>query len=132
MDGETVRGYVHREDAFFLRSEDTDLQPLSTQTARKEKTPIIFLPSPILYRVARDTTLVTKNGTRHTILKGTKVHVAGFTRDDNVFVVSRLGNPDGFIPRSSLEEVSLERRDTTKPPTEASPRWRLENESWGS
>jgi general secretion pathway protein A len=133
LDGETVRGYVHREDAFFLRSENSDLQPLSTGTVRNEKSPIVFLPSPILYRVARDTTLVTrKNGTRHAILKGTKVHVAGFTRDDNVFVVSRLGNPDGFIPRSSLEEVSIERRDTTKPPTEASPRWRLENESWGS
>jgi hypothetical protein len=59
MDGGTIRGYVHREDAFFVRS---DLQLLSKQTARKGKTSVeteerlregsrvIFLPSPILYR----------------------------------------------------------------------------------
>jgi general secretion pathway protein A len=130
-EGETIRGYVHREDAFFVRSENSDLKPVSRAAGRKEKTPVIFLSSPVLYRAARDTTLVTrKDGTRHTIFKGTKVHVAGFTRDDNAFVISRLGNPEGFIPKASLEAVSSERRDTTKPPTETPPRSRLEKESW--
>lgn len=130
-EGEKIRGYVHREDAFFVRSENSDPKPVSRAVGTKEKTPVNFLPSPVLYRAARDTTLVTrKDGKKHTIFKGTKVHVAGFTRDDNAFVISRLGNPEGFIPKASLEEVSLERRDTTKPPTEAPTRWRLEKESW--
>jgi hypothetical protein len=130
-EGEKIRGYVHREDAFFVRSENSDPKPVSRAVGTKEKTPVNFLPSPVLYRAARDTTLVTrKDGKKHTIFKGTKVHVAGFTRDDNAFVISRLGNPEGFIPKASLEEVSLEQRDTTKPPTEAPTRWRLEKESW--
>ncbi|TMA10386.1 MAG: hypothetical protein E6J89_10610 [Deltaproteobacteria bacterium] len=120
VEGETIRGYVHREDAFFARSENSDLQSHSKKddhlerkaeapkTARSGKDPVIFLPSPILYRVVRDTTLVTKaDGVRLSILKGTKVNVAGFTRENRAFVVSRWGNPDGFVPKANLEEVSL-------------------------
>jgi hypothetical protein len=120
LGGRTIRGYVHREDAFFARSEDSDLQSLSKQTIGEEKKPpVILLPSPILYRVIRDTTLVArKDGERVSILKGTKVRVAGFTREDKAFVVSRWGNPDGFIPKANLEEVPLRRSDTTKTPTE--------------
>jgi general secretion pathway protein A len=120
LDDAAIRGYVHREDAFFAQSENSNSPSISKQgyhrdrktealrTTRRERDPITFLPSPTLYRVARDTTLVTKeDGTRHAILKGTKVQVVGFTRENEAFVVSRRGNPDGFVPKANLEEVSL-------------------------
>jgi hypothetical protein len=34
--------------------------------------------------------------------------VAGISRDDKALVVSRKGNPDGLIARSSLEQIAHE------------------------
>ena len=80
---------------------------------RKEK--IIFLPRPGLYRLRRDTVLVTrKNGTRILIPKGTMVRVAGFTKGDRAFVVSRRGKPEGFIPKTALG-VMTEEKQTVAP-----------------
>jgi hypothetical protein len=86
-----------------------------TATAKLERTSrendeITFLPSPVLYRLTRDTVLVTRrDGARILIPKGTLVRVAGITHDDKALVVSQRGNPDGLIARTSLEEITDDR-----------------------
>lgn len=77
------------------------------QTARaKEEEKINFLPAIALYRVSRSTTLVTREGNRQIFLpEGTRVHVAGLTQSGKALVVSRNGNPDGFVPGWAIEEI---------------------------
>jgi hypothetical protein len=99
-----------------VRSKGTGApQPTARTTApakverRSETNEITFLPSPILYRLTRDTVLVTRrDSARILIPKGTLVHVAGITHDDKALVVSQRGNPDGLIARTSLEEITDE------------------------
>jgi hypothetical protein len=80
--------------------------PAKVARASREKDEITFFPSPVLYRLTRDTILVTRrDGARILIPKGTIVRVAGITRDDKALVVSRKGNPDGLIARASLEAI---------------------------
>jgi hypothetical protein len=81
--------------------------PAKVERAARVKDEIAFLPSPVLYRLTRDTILVTRrDGARVLIPKGTAVRVAGITRDDKALVVSRRGNPDGLIARAGLEEIT--------------------------
>ena len=83
--------------------------PAKVEIPSRAKDEIIFLPSPILYRLTRDTILVTRrDGARILIPKGTVVRVAGVTHDDKALVVSQRGNPDGLIARTSLEEITDE------------------------
>ena len=83
--------------------------PAKVERASREKEEITFLPSAVLYRLTRDTVLVTRrDGARILIPKGTVVRVAGITQDDKAFVVSQRGNPDGLIARTSLEEITDE------------------------
>jgi len=83
--------------------------PAKIERASREKEEITFLPSPVLYRLTRDTVLVTRrDGARILIPKGTLVRVAGITHDDKALVVSQRGNPDGLIARTSLEEITDE------------------------
>jgi hypothetical protein len=80
--------------------------PAKVERSSKEKDEIIFLPSPILYRLTRDTILVTRrDGAGILIPKGTVVRVAGITVDDKALVVSRKGNPDGLIATANLEAI---------------------------
>jgi hypothetical protein len=84
--------------------------PAKTEIASRERDEISFFPTPTLYRLQRDTVLVTRrNGVRILIPQGTLVRVAGITPDDKALVVSRKGNPDGLIARSSLEQIADER-----------------------
>jgi len=84
--------------------------PAKRETASSERDEISFFPTPSLYRLQRDTVLVTRrNGARILIPQGTLVRVAGITPDDKALVVSRKGNPDGLIARSSLEQIADER-----------------------
>ena len=84
--------------------------PAKRETASSERDEISFFPTPSLYRLSRDTILVTRsNGARILIPQGTLVRVAGITPDDKALVVSRKGNPDGLIARSSLEQIAYER-----------------------
>ncbi len=84
--------------------------PAKVERRSRVKDEITFLSSPVLYRLTRDTVLVTRrDGARILIPRGTIVRVAGITRDDKALVVSRKGNPDGFIPTASLEEIPDER-----------------------
>ena len=79
----------------------------------RERDEIVFLPSPVLYRLAAGyDSRYQKNGARILIPKGTLVRVAGITLDDKALVVSRKGNPDGLIARSSLEEIPDEQANT--------------------
>jgi hypothetical protein len=80
--------------------------PAKIEKPSRVKDEITFLPSPVLYRLARDTVLVTRrDGARILIPKGTIVRVAGLTRSDKALVVSRGGNPDGLVARASLEAI---------------------------
>jgi hypothetical protein len=83
--------------------------PAKVERPSRETDEITFLPSPILYRLTRDTVLVPRrDGARILIPKGTLVRVAGITHDDKALVVSPRGNPDGLIARTSLEEITDE------------------------
>jgi hypothetical protein len=83
--------------------------PAKVERTSSVKDEITFLPSPVLYRLMRDTVLVTRrDGARILIPKGTIVRVAGITHDDKALVVSRKGNPDGLIARAGLEEITDE------------------------
>jgi hypothetical protein len=83
--------------------------PAKIEIPSRAKDEIIFLPSAVLYRLTRDTILVTRrDGARILIPKGTIVRVAGITHDDKALVVSQRGNPDGLIARTSLEEITDE------------------------
>ena len=80
--------------------------PAKVERAARVTDEITFFPSPVLYRLTRDTILVTRrDGARILIPKGTVVRVAGITRDDKALVVSRKGNPDGLIATASLETI---------------------------
>ena len=84
--------------------------PAKMEIASRKGHEISFFPTPILYRLSRDTILVTRsNGARILIPQGTLVRVAGITPDGKALVVSRKGNPDGLIARSSLEQFAYER-----------------------
>ena len=80
--------------------------PAKIERPSRRKDEITFLPSPALYRLTRDTVLVTRrDGARIIIPRGTLVRVAGITQDDKALVVSRRGNPDGLIAAASLEAI---------------------------
>ena len=80
--------------------------PAKVERSSRGKDEIIFLPSPVLYRLTRDAILVARrDGARILIPKGTVVRVAGITQDDRALVVSRKGNPDGLIATASLEAI---------------------------
>ena len=68
--------------------------PAKIEIPSRAKDEIVFLPSPIIYRLTRDTILVTRrDGARILIPKGTVVRVAGITHDDKALVVSQRGKP---------------------------------------
>ena len=80
--------------------------PAEMESPSRERDEISFFPTPTLYRLQRDTVLITRrDGARILIPQGTLVRVAGISRDDKALVVSRKGNPDGLIARSSLEQI---------------------------
>jgi hypothetical protein len=90
------------------------------ERASRERDEISFFPTPTLYRLQRDTVLVTRrDGARILIPQGTLVRVAGISRDDKALVVSRKGNPDGLIARSSLEQIADERAEQVAPDSSA-------------
>jgi len=62
---------------------------------------VIFLNRVQDYETIVDTTLVTQEGKRIPIPKGTRLNIAGFTRDE-AFVVSRTDRPNGFVWRDDI------------------------------
>jgi len=80
-----------------------------SQTARVQEERVILLPKTVPYRATKSTTLVTKEGGQRIFLpNGTKVHVAGLTQSGKALVVSKQGNPDGFVPGWAIEEIKEE------------------------
>jgi hypothetical protein len=62
---------------------------------------VIFLNRVQDYETIVTTTLVTQEGKRIPIPKGTKLNVAGFTRDE-AFVISRTDRPNGFVWKDDI------------------------------
>ena len=98
--------------------------PVKKEGAER-KNKIVFFLSPRLYRLTRDTILVTrKDRTRIIIPKGTVVRVAGFADGDRALVVSRRGKPDGYVPRGALVDVADEKETVTSSPIRSEARGR--------
>jgi hypothetical protein len=88
--------------------------PGPTPRAREEDK-ITLLPNAVPYLVIKSTTLVTREHSQRIFLpKGTKIHVAGLTQGGKALVVSRNGNPDGFVPGWAIEEI---KNEEGKPPS---------------
>jgi hypothetical protein len=62
---------------------------------------VTFLTRIQVYETIADTTLITQEGKRVPIDKGTKINVAGFTATE-ALVVSRSDRPNGFIRREDI------------------------------
>ena len=62
---------------------------------------VTFLTRIQVYEAVADTTLVTQEGKRIPIDKGTRINVAGFTSTE-ALVVSRSDRPNGFIRRTDI------------------------------
>ena len=94
-----------------------------TRTARaQEEEKVTLLPNAVPYLVIKSTTLVTREGGERIFLpKGTKIHVAGLTQSGKALVVSRNGNPDGFVPGWAIEEIKNEEGPPPSPMAYGSP-----------
>lgn len=62
---------------------------------------VTFLRKIETYEVVVDTTLVTQEGKRITVKRGTRLNVAGFTPTE-AFVVSRRDRPNAFVRRRDI------------------------------
>jgi hypothetical protein len=62
---------------------------------------VIFLKKIQVYEAVVDTVLVTQEGKRVPIDRGTRLNVAGFTKSE-ALVVSRSDRPNGFIRKSDV------------------------------
>ena len=92
------------------------IAPARMESRSGERDEISFFPTPTLYRLQRDTVLITRrDGARILIPQGTLVRVAGISRDDKALILSRKGNPDGLIARSSLQQIPDERVVSSAP-----------------
>lgn len=65
---------------------------------------VIFLNRIEIYETLNDTTLVTQEGKRIPIPKGTRLNVAGFAGDE-AFVISRTDRPNGYVWRDTIAPV---------------------------
>ena len=65
---------------------------------------VTFLTKVQTYQAAKETTLVTQEGKRLPITKGTVLNVAGFTQND-ALVVSRKDKPNGFVKKTDITPV---------------------------
>jgi hypothetical protein len=62
---------------------------------------VTFLTRIQIYETVADTTLVTQEGKRVPLDRGTKVNVAGFTASE-ALVVSRSDRPNGFVKKADI------------------------------
>ncbi|MFQ5852466.1 MAG: hypothetical protein ACE5JU_18035 [Candidatus Binatia bacterium] len=65
---------------------------------------VTFLTKVKTYVAIVDTTLVTQEGRRIPITKGTKLNVAGFTRTE-AFVISKKDKPNAYVKRTDIAPV---------------------------
>ncbi len=69
-----------------------------------------FLPRIERYEAIANTTLVTQEGKRIPIDRGTRVNVVGFTATE-AFIISRSDRPNGFIRRADLTPLGRSQVD---------------------
>lgn len=62
---------------------------------------VTFVKKIQTYETVVDTTIVTQEGKRIKVTKGTRLNVAGFTSTE-AFVVSRKDRPTGFVKREDI------------------------------
>ncbi len=62
---------------------------------------VVFLNRVQEYETIVSTTLVTQEGKRIPIPKGTRLNIAGFTKDQ-AFVISRTDRPNGFVWKDDI------------------------------
>jgi hypothetical protein len=62
---------------------------------------VTFLTRIQVYETVADTTLVTQEGKRISLDRGTKINVAGFTATE-ALVVSRSDRPNGFVKKADI------------------------------
>ncbi len=62
---------------------------------------VVFLNRVQEYETIVNTTLVTQEGKRIPIPKGTRLNIAGFTQDE-AFVISRTDRPNGFVRKDDI------------------------------
>src|SRR5512142_622504 len=62
---------------------------------------VTFLTRIQVYETTVDTTLVTQEGKRVRIPKGTRLNIAGFTKDE-AFVISHSDRPNGFVWKDTI------------------------------
>ncbi|MBI4526395.1 MAG: hypothetical protein HY695_21555 [Deltaproteobacteria bacterium] len=65
---------------------------------------VTFLTRVETYETVADTTLVTLEGKRIPVPRGTRLNVAGFTPGE-AFVISRQDKPNAFVRRSDIVPV---------------------------
>lgn len=73
---------------------------------------VTFLSKIQVYETIANTTLVTQEGKRIPLDRGTKVNVAGFTATE-ALVVSRSDRPNAFVQKADIVPVT---RSNTEPP----------------
>lgn len=78
------------------------LLPLEARPASIDE--VTFLKKIETYEAIVDTTLVTPEGKRIAIARGTRLNVAGFTELE-AFVISRLDKPNGFVRKRDIAPV---------------------------
>lgn len=74
---------------------------------------VTFLSKIQVYETIANTTLVTQEGKRIPLDRGTKVNVAGFTATE-ALVVSRSDRPNAFVQKADI--VPVTRSNTAEPP----------------
>lgn len=62
---------------------------------------VTFFTKVKAYEALTDTTIVTQEGKRLPVTKGTRLNVAGFTKTE-AFVISRKDRPNGFVRKADI------------------------------
>jgi hypothetical protein len=65
---------------------------------------VTFLGKIEIYETVVDTTIITQEGKRFPIARGTRLNVAGFTATE-AFVISRMDKPNGFVRKSEISPL---------------------------
>jgi hypothetical protein len=74
---------------------------------------VTFLTRIQVYETVADTTLITQEGKRIPLDKGTKVNVAGFTATE-ALIVSRSDRPNAFVKKADI--VPITGANVSEPP----------------
>jgi len=94
-----MAGYLRRTVILIVLA---CLLPLDAQPASIDD--VTFLKKIETHEAIVDTTLVTQEGKRIPITRGTRLNVAGFTETE-AFVISRKDKPNGFVRKKDIAPI---------------------------